>query len=305
MIADLKKPLDTSIFKDKSVLITGGASGIGALTATQCAVHGAHVTVADINKEQGNAFVESMSQSGLRINFVPTDVSDWESQVKAFKAAIKYSNSNSIDVVVAGAGVAGIPFVENKDEAPSLEKDPPLPLRSAANFDVNAKGAYYTSKLAQHYFALPYLSPSSKDRRFRKCLVVISSLAGYLELNDVDYTASKWAVRGLFRSARSQMEDLGYRINLIAPWVMDTPMAKGLVDVCRRQGFPVGEPKSVADAVIRCAADDSICGRALGVGAEETFDLRDDIEGLNAGIVMKQYREGEAKNFMEFLGQRA
>ncbi len=45
-------------------------------------------------------------------------------------------------------------------------------------------------------------------------------------------------------------------------------------------------------------------GRALGVGAAETFDLRDDIEGLNAGIVMKEYLEGEAKDFMEFFGQR-
>ena len=45
-------------------------------------------------------------------------------------------------------------------------------------------------------------------------------------------------------------------------------------------------------------------GRAIGIGAAETFDLRDDIEGLNAGITMKKYREGEAKDLMEFFGQR-
>ncbi len=45
-------------------------------------------------------------------------------------------------------------------------------------------------------------------------------------------------------------------------------------------------------------------GRALGVGATETIDLRDDIEGLNAGIVMKEYLEGEARDFMKFFGQR-
>ena len=40
------------------------------------------------------------------------------------------------------------------------------------------------------------------------------------------------------------------------------------------------------------------------MGAAKTFDLRDDLEGLNAGIEMKGYLEGEAKEFMEFFGQR-
>ena len=45
-------------------------------------------------------------------------------------------------------------------------------------------------------------------------------------------------------------------------------------------------------------------GRALAIGAAETFDLRDDLEGLNAGITMKEYLEGEAKDFMAFFGIR-
>ena len=136
-----------------------------------------------------------------------------------------------------------------------------MPPGAAINLDVNAKGVYYTSKLAQHYFALPSLSQSTGTPAFRKSLVVISSLAGYLELRSADYTASKWAIRGLFRSTRSKMEDLGYRMNLIAPWVMDTPMSKGLAEFCRSKGFPVGDANDVAKAVIRCAADDTICGK--------------------------------------------
>ena len=45
-------------------------------------------------------------------------------------------------------------------------------------------------------------------------------------------------------------------------------------------------------------------GRAIAIGANETFDLRDDLEGLNGGFTMKEYLEGEAKDFMEFFGQR-
>ncbi len=159
--------------------------------------------------------------------------------------------------------MAGQPFVAPDEEAPSLEKDPPLPRSSALAFDVNAKGVYYTVKLAQNYFGLPPTSQTHANPEFRKCLVVISSLAGYLELNLADYTASKWAVRGMFRSARSKMEDLGYRMNLIAPWVMDTPLSKHLADLCRENGFPVGDANDVAKAVIRCAADDTICGTEL------------------------------------------
>ena len=188
-------------------------------------------------------------------------MTDWQSQLNAFKSAINYTDRKSIDIVVAAAGVGGQPFVIVDEEPPSLERDPPLPPSVDLSLDVNAKGVFYTSKLAQHYFALPFSSQIKATPEFRKCLVVISSLAGYLELNAADYTASKWAVRGLFRSTRSKMEDLGYRVNLIAPWVMDTPMSKGLAELCRKEGFPVGDADDVVKAVVRCAADETICGK--------------------------------------------
>ncbi len=259
-IADLKKSLDFSLLRNKTVLITGGVSGLGALMAIQFAQYGASVTAADINEQQGKAFVRELSEKGLHINFAHTDVTDWTSQIHAFKSAIAFGQRNRIDVVVAGAGVSGTWFAPD-EETPSLEKDPPLPLASDRAFDVNAKGVYYTCKLAQYYFSLPVASEGVESSSYRKSLVVISSLAGYLELNNSDYTASKWAVRGMFRAERSRIEDNGHRINLIAPWVMDTPMAKGLADICRNKGFPVGDPNHVTDAVVRCAADESICGR--------------------------------------------
>ena len=259
-IADLEKSLDFSVLENKTVLITGGVSGLGALMVTQFAQYGAKVTAADINEQLGKAFVQELSEKRLHINFVHTDVADWTSQTHAFKSAIAFGQRNSIDVVVASAGVSGGRVVADM-ESPSLDKDPPLPFASDLAFDVNAKGVYYTCKLAQYYFSLPVASEDVEPLPYRKSLVVISSLAGYLELNNTDYTASKWAVRGMFRAERSRMEDNGYRINLIAPWAMDTPMAKSLVELCRSKGFPVGDANHVADAVVRCAADESICGR--------------------------------------------
>ena len=201
----------------------------------------------------------SLNKSSL--NYVSTDVTEWRSQVTAFKSAIKFSSHEAIDIVVACAGVEGRAFIAPDEEPPSLGKDPPLPRTADATFNVNAKGVYYTSKLAQHYFALPPSPRTKATPTYRKCLVVISSLAGYLEVNQADYTACKWAVRGLFRSARSVMEDLGYRMNLIAPWIMDTPMSKDFAEWCRPNGIPVGEADDVASAVIRCAADETIRGQ--------------------------------------------
>ncbi len=56
------------------------------------------------------------------------------------------------------------------------------------------------------------------------------------------------------------------------------------------------------DVTSLCLQD--LPGRAIAIGAAETFDLRDDIEGLNAGIMMKKYLEGEAKDLMKLSGQR-
>lgn len=242
-ITDLKKPLDYSVLKDKTVLITGGISGLGALIAIAFAKHGALVTTADINEQQGKDFAQEAGQKGLQINFVITDVSDWTSQVNAFKSAIAFGKRNSINIVIAAAGVGGSFHQCKGGEPPSLDKDPPEPARSVSAFDVNAKGVYFTSTLANHYFALPSGCSKPPSPSYSKLLVVISSLAGYLELNNVDYTASKWAVRGMFRALRSMMEDQSYRINLIAPWVMDTPMSKGLAEICREKDFPVGDAK--------------------------------------------------------------
>ena len=188
-------------------------------------------------------------------------MTEWQSQVDAFKSAIRFSGRESIDFVIAAAGVGGQSFIAQDEEPPSLEKDPPAPPTADSVFNVDAKGVYYTSKLAQHYFALPLSSPRNNPTpEPRKCLVLISSMTGYLKISATDYTAAKWAVRGLFRSTRSKMEDLGYRVNLIAPWVMDTPMAHSLAELCRNQGIPVGDANDVAKAVIRCAADDTIYG---------------------------------------------
>ena len=183
----------------------------------------------------------------------------WPSQVAAFKSALAHSPGKRLDIVVAAAGLLGSPFIPPSNEPPSLDKDPEEPLIVDRVMDVNFLGVYFTCRLAEHYFSLQSLSyPGSGDL---VSLIVFGSLGSYIDFPPLpDYLMTKAAVRGLFRSIRSTMAAKGCRMNLIAPDIMDTPMAKDFVGLFTSNGFAVGDPKNAVDAATRCAVDDEISG---------------------------------------------
>ncbi len=194
------------------------------------------------------------------VHFVHTDVTSWSSQVTAFKSAIAHSSKESLDIVVAAAGLLGSPFIIPNSEPASLDKDPTEPPTVGPVMNVNFKGVYFTSRLSEHYFSLG--SASHNISGDRQSLIIFGSLASYIDFPPMaDYLASKAAVRGLFRATRSTMAEKGCRMNLIAPDIMDTPMAKDFMEMYRSNGFSVGNPIDVVNAVVRCAVDDEICGK--------------------------------------------
>ena len=77
------------------------------------------------------------------------------------------------------------------------------------------------------------------------------------------YNASKWGVRGLFRSIREPLVTNNIRTNLIAPWIMDTPMSQVEVGMFRAVDLPIGNTEHVVQAITHCAVDDSIVGRGI------------------------------------------
>ena len=62
---DFSKSIDINNLKGKTVLLTGGASGIGAATAKALAQAGAHVTITDINEESGKKYAEALASEGV------------------------------------------------------------------------------------------------------------------------------------------------------------------------------------------------------------------------------------------------
>ena len=285
---DFSTSLDYSNLKEKTALITGGASGIGEALAVELAKHEVNVIIADLNVSRGTAVVARLRSSSKNNNhqFVQVDVVDWSSQVACFQEAARQSPHGGIDIVVAGAGIndpsENEAFQVNVPDYTKLAK-PLAP--SLKTLRVDLEGVLYTSTLALSYLSQnpdsdacavrhSDLSVRSRDRH----LILVSSIAGVLAMpaNGI-YTAAKHGVVGMFRSLRLTAPLLqGVRVNMICPYYVDTPIldARGHVPML---GVAMTKIERVTEALMRLCANDEIIGRALVIGPDGT---EEQIEGV-------------------------
>ena len=143
-----------------------------------------------------------------------------------FESAVKNSPDQSCDIVIANAGIAGPDPLYKLDGECSLSStlyclpdhltDPSLPpiKPDLRIMDVNLTGLTYTAKLAMHYFRRQKID-ANRDR----CLIIKSSLAGYLDqAGTVQYMISKFGGRALMRCLRRTSWQESIRVNAVAPW---------------------------------------------------------------------------------------
>jgi 5'-hydroxyaverantin dehydrogenase len=211
-----------------------------------------------------------------RVYFVETDVTSFNSQAAAFKAAS--SPTGSLDIVIPCAGLMGQPILENVD--PSKEPTEP----STRIFDVNLIAVYYTANLALHYFTRQSQQSKVTSGHLPQ-LILISSLMAYAPAPlQSAYNATKHGVRGLWKSLKDGESPVGMRTNLIAPTLCRTPMTALFCDHLQAHGFAVTEVSDVVKAMMTIACDESVKGRAIAPGPNgELIDLCDDFEGLDGG----------------------
>lgn len=304
---DLSAAIDDGWVKDKTIVITGGASGFGAGFLKRWAAAGANVVIGDINVEKGDQLVrETMKETGnTKLHFFHCNVTDWRSQVQFFKEAVKASPHGGIDTVVANAGIADTdPKFETPVDLDAADPSPP----DLKVLDVNLKGVLYTAHLALFYLPRnPGSSPSSpksdptrspRDRH----LILMSSLAGLGPFpGQVLYGASKHAVVGLFRSLRGTSFTHGVRTNMLCPYFIDTPILNtgGRVLLA---GSSMGKVEDVVEAATRYAADPCIVGRSVIVGPKTKVNLQDNgqwtmVEGENEGGIETAILEVYAHDF--------
>ncbi|KAF2030736.1 NAD(P)-binding protein [Setomelanomma holmii] len=285
--------LDVSSLRGRSVLITGGACGIGLACATQIAEAGALVTIADLNTATGISVASDLTRKGLNVQFVTCDVTSYAGQVAMFQEAIRWGGGR-IDVVMPNAGVMSEQnlFDMSLETTPSLDGPPP-PEPGFRGGDINLHALYNTCYLAMHYFRLPRDSADT----YKPSIILLASLAGYVGYpSSTTYSLSKFGVRGLFYSIRDRAtrETPAVRVNLVAPWFIETPMTtteefKGSEAGVLLDAMGFAPMDRVVAAVLQFAADERLHGRAAGIFPVANEDLGDDLEGAYSGMVMQKH----------------
>jgi NAD(P)-dependent dehydrogenase (short-subunit alcohol dehydrogenase family) len=227
-----------------TLLVIGGASGIGAKTAERFGEEGANVVVADVTADEGRETVEGIESTGGTATFVETDVSDSDDVAAMVQHAV--DTYGGLDVAVNNAGIEGEtdPFAEQTED------------NWDRVIDVNLKGVWLSVKHELRAMA----------ENGGGSIVNTSSIAGLAAAGPTPYVASKHGVVGLTRVAAAEYADAGVRVNAVCPGVIDTPMvdraaAEDPEAIERFVGMQpldrMGTPEEVASAVIWLASEEA------------------------------------------------
>lgn len=222
----------------KTAIVTGGASGLGAVMAQHFAREGYNVALLDVNSEWGESVAASITQqcSGLlktRAVFRKCDVCSWQDQADNFKEVNR--EFGRIDVVCANAGIS-----EGGTSAMAkIEEDEPTKPNLKV-LDVNLTGLIYSRFPSRHLsrqvstkqvskltgcvavkLAIHYMNKNETSEASRGNIICTASNAGlYAFPVSPTYAASKAGVIGLVRSTAPMLEPYKIQINALAPAVL-------------------------------------------------------------------------------------
>lgn len=202
--------------KDKVVVITGGASGLGLATAAYMVKEkGARVAIFDVNADAGQSAVADLGAESTM--FVQADVSDEASVQRAVDAVV--DRFGAIHVCINGAAIpTGFKVLGKEGKAAPLA-------RFAQITSVNINGVFNVmSKCAEQ---MAKNEPEVGEER--GVVINVSSGAAYEgQIGQSAYAASKAAIIGMNMPAARELGAIGVRVNAIAPGLFLTTMVAGL-----------------------------------------------------------------------------
>jgi len=228
--------------QNKTVIITGGASGIGKAAAILLASQGANIVIADLDNEGGSQLEHQLQSSGTKALFHKTDVSD-SNQVTEL-VEITLSTFTTIDILVNCAGVSGLSAYNDLIEE---EWDWTL--------NVNLKGTHLLCNAVSKVM----IEGGIKGR-----IVNISSINDQIPVAGITaYATSKAAISGLSRSLALELAPYGINVNTIRPGAINTPMMKEILELPSLakeilKQIPrgrIGKPEDVAKVILFLVSD--------------------------------------------------
>jgi NAD(P)-dependent dehydrogenase (short-subunit alcohol dehydrogenase family) len=201
-----------SDLSNKSAIVTGGASGLGAAVAAHLAGRGAKVCLFDMNPDAATTTAAKLNATWQQV-----DVSDAEQVKDAFERARAQQGQERILVNCAGIGPASKTVSRG---------EPHDPLLFAKVIGVNLLGSFYCASTAAA--GMVAAEPSAPDGE-RGVVVNTASVAAYEgQVGQVAYAASKGGIVGMTLPMARDLADKGVRIATIAPGLFKTPLLEGL-----------------------------------------------------------------------------
>lgn len=187
----------------KSIIVTGGASGIGEAAVRLFSEHGAKVTAADVNRDAGEALALELSAVGRAVQFIQTDISS-EASVQAM-VALAEATYGRLDGAFNNAAIANGPQLLADLSFEEFKKV----------FAVNAFGTFLCMKY-EIQAMLRSGGGSIVNTSSVNALIYDATLGAY--------SSSKHAITGLTRAAAAEYGEQGIRVNAIAPSATRTPL---------------------------------------------------------------------------------
>ncbi|MBW0011852.1 glucose 1-dehydrogenase [Mycobacterium sp.] len=228
----------------KVALISGGARGMGASHARLLVREGAKVVIGDIIDDEGKALADEIGDAARYVHLDVTQPEQWDAAVAAATGEF-----GKLDVLVNNAGIVALGKLKDFDLA-----------KWQNVIDVNLTGTFLGMRAAVE----PMTAAGGGS------IINVSSIEGLRGAPLVHpYVASKWAVRGLAKSAALELAPLNIRVNSVHPGFIRTPMTARLPDdmVTVPLGRP-GESSEVSTFVLFLASDES----SYATGSEFVMD---------------------------------
>ena len=206
---------------NKGVLVTGGASGLGAACVRLLAQAGAKIVIADLNSEAGINLATEHNQTGESTFFVKTDVTSEESMQAAVRMAVETFGGLHVLINCAGIGIAQ--RVLGRDEPHSLAAFTKV-------IQINLIGTFNSIRLAAA--AMAQNAPNAGGER--GVIINTASVAAFDgQIGQAAYSASKGGIVGMTLPIARDLSRNGIRVMTIAPGIFDTPLLGALPEPAR------------------------------------------------------------------------
>lgn len=240
--------------KDKVVIVTGAASGIGRATAVAFAQEGTKVVVADLDEEGLEETLEQVESEGTAGLKLKIDISKPSEVEKLISETVK--DFGRLDFACNNAGVGGV-------------------MKKSAEFNVEEWDQVININLRGQWLCMKYEIPAMLESGAGS-IINMSSILGKVGFAEAPaYTASKHGLIGLTKAAALEYARDNIRINAVCPAFIETPMLEraGITTneetkqaiTMRHPIGRLGKPSEIADAVVWLASSRSsfVTGHAL------------------------------------------